>query len=95
MTDRREFARQHAEAFNARTLEEIGKVLSTHSGLLVEFACEMQARVDAAELLIAEVAASRRGPRRNRDKDVKHVSLSLDLLKRIDASVAESKGRSQ
>lgn len=95
MADRREFARAQAQAFNARTLSSIGKVLAVHSDAIVEFALGMHARVDAAEALLAEVAASRCGPRRNRDKDVKHVSLSLDLLQRIDALVVESKARPQ
>jgi len=94
MTDRREFARQHAEAFNARTLEEIGKVLATHSSLIVEFACEMQERVDAAEALLAEIAAGK-VLRTSEAGHFKTLKLRTDLMNRVDALVDESKRRSQ
>lgn len=55
--DRRKYARQQAAEFNARTLAAIAKVLEKHSNDVVQFALQMQARVDAAEALVVELAA--------------------------------------
>lgn len=49
MIDRREAAREAALAFNARTLDAIGRVLESHSTSVVEFAVSMYDRIDAAE----------------------------------------------
>lgn len=79
MSANRDFASAAAEAFVTRTLEQVRAVLDPHSRAVVDFACEMQARLERVEALLTEVA----------DVDV----LGPDLLQRIDTLLNESKRR--
>lgn len=94
MTSHREFAARHAEAFTERTLEQIRGVLTAHSAAVVEYAVEMQARLDAAEDLLKEIA----GATIIRTSDAgnfKTLKIRTELVERVAALVAQSKARSQ
>lgn len=93
MTNRREFAREQAQAFTAKMMSEFEKTLTHHSADVVEFACEMQARLDAAELLVRRIADLDRPAPLGLKKPAHHVKVPVEIMERIDALVAEMKVR--
>lgn len=97
MTDRRELAVREAEAFTERTIEEIRRVLAWHGVAVVDYAIEMHARTEAAEALLAEIAAcSRSDPMRKSPTGHGRrttVNVHNELMTRVDNLVAAMKAR--
>lgn len=93
MTNRREFAREQAQAFTARMMEEFERTLMHHSADVIAFACEMQNRLDAAEGLINRIAGLDRSEALGKKKPAHQVKVPVDVMERIDALAAELKGR--
>ena len=92
--DRADFARAQAAAFNTKALGEIAKVLESHSAGVVEFALEMQRRLDEAEGLLAEIAGGK-VLKVSESGHFKTMKLHASVMNRVDAIVAASKRRSQ
>ena len=86
-----QFATAAALAFKDRILNQMGAVLDQHNSVVVDFACAMQARVEAAESLLAQIAACGRRP--NADGTWATVKARTELMNRIDAVVAQCKER--
>lgn len=95
--DRLTYAKEQAENFNHEVLTKIRLALQSHSTGVVQFAMHMQARVDAAEQLLADVAACKRGAPRTGDDPKKSalrsVFIPVELIDRVDALVDEAKKR--
>ena len=89
--DHRQFATDHAAGFKDRILIQMGAVLDQHNSAVVDFACAMQARLDAAEGLLAQIAACGRRP--NFDGTWASVKARTELMNRVDELVAQSKAR--
>jgi len=89
----RSYAESVAKHFRQDMLARMGLVLENHTSSLVEFVCEMQERLDAAEALLAQVANCQRewvvGSRSF------NVFASADTLAQIDALVNSAKARSK
>lgn len=91
MTDHRQFATEHAVGFKDRLLGQMGAVLDLHNTMVIDFACEMQARLDAAEGLLAQIAACGRRP--NSDGTWATLKARAELMNRVDELVAQVKAR--
>lgn len=86
-----QFATTAALAFKDRILSQMGAVLEQHNTAVVDFACAMQARVEEAESLLAQIAAC--GRRQNSDGTWATVKARTELMNRVDELVAQSKAR--
>lgn len=91
MNSHRQFATEHAAGFKDRILSQMGAVLDQHNSVVVDFACAMQARVEEAESLLAQIAACGRRP--NADGTWATVKARTELMNRVDELVAQSKAR--
>lgn len=87
----RRIATETAEGFRRRTIERIDAVLAEHNAAVVEFACEMQARVEAAEKLLAAVASRARLDTSKRTW--RTLKLRATVVKQIEALVASARAR--
>lgn len=81
MIDRESFARAEGAAFRIRLLEQIGDVVAGHCAAVVDYACEMQSRLDKAEGLLADILKTGRE------------GLSVRQVRRIEKLIAQAKAR--
>lgn len=95
MTERRKFAEARAQAFTQRTLGLIGEVLDSHSQAVIDYACEMQDRLDAAEKLLAEFSLRRVLKKSTAGREFVTFKVATETLEELDKYLVNMKARQQ